>query len=161
MREYLWELIAMAVVCGICTRLAPGGEGGFGRPMRLMCGVCLALTLLSPWRTLAEGGLHPGEALLNLIDAAQRESEKEQASPDMSYATVDGNLAAYQIRRALCDEFALDPAQVSLRVQLSERMDAVTLVRIGLSGDAIWCDSHALEAWVRQTLGCEAVVYIE
>lgn len=161
MREYLWKLIAMAVVCGICTRLAPGGEGGFSRPMRLMCGVCLALTLLSPWRELADGGLHIGDALLNLIDAAEREREEQQPSPEMSYATVDGNLAAYQIRQALCDEFQLNPAHVVLRVRLSERMDAVALVRIGLSKDAIWCDSHALEAWVRQTLGCEAVVYIE
>ena len=47
-REYLLRLICAALVCGLLTRLM-GNKGLLSELVKLLAGVCMAITVLSPW----------------------------------------------------------------------------------------------------------------
>lgn len=160
MQTYLGKLIATALLCGLCARLAPKGNGGFARHIRLIGSVCLALTLTLPLQTLIDGGKTLSEALHDWLCSIDQDSLTENAE-HADTTRLDGNFAALGVSQLLCTEFSLDPTQVSVSVRLNDDATALACVKIGLSGSAVWQDSHKIEEWVAQTLGCEAVVYIE
>lgn len=158
MKEYLWQLIAFSALCGICAYLCPGGEsGGYGRQMRLLSGVCMLLLLLSPVRQLAQGSVDIAGALREYFSSLEEQSEPKEDA----YMQIDANLAAYATKQGLCEAFALSADDITVGVRLDGAREKIEFVSIGLSGQAIWQDSHAMEEWVQKNIGCQAEVYLK
>ncbi len=160
MKEYLWQLIAFSVLCGICTRICPGGEGGgYGRQIRLLGGVCMLLLVLSPIKQLAQGGVDIAQAVRDYFSSLEEMQGPQQG--EGAYTQMDANLAAYAIRQGLCEAFALASEEVTVGVRLDDAAKQIETVSVGLSGQAIWQDSHAMEEWVQKNIGCQAEIYLE
>lgn len=159
MKEYLWKLIVASVIYGVCVQLCPGGEnGGYGRHIRLLGGVCMLLLLLSPVQALAQGGWNIAGALQDYFASL----EQPQTPPAKEEHTqMDANLAAYATKEGLCEAFGLSAQDVTVGVHFDAVGQEIEAISIGLSGQAIWQDSHAIEEWVHKNIGVSAEIYVE
>jgi hypothetical protein len=168
MKEYLWGLVVLAVVCGVCGLVCPGGEKGtYGQQMRLLTGVCLALYLIRPVISVAQGGLDAVGFISDFFDeisqgndSSGQDGDDEQEQNHM-YAQMDVALAVFAIREKMCRELALNENDTTIGICLNDTGERIVLVRVGLSGTAIWKDSHAMEDWIRSNVGCDAEIYVK
>ncbi len=164
MSAYLWQLMALAILCGVGGLLLPGGENGaYGKHWRLLCGVSLALLLLSPLSSLARGGLDLAAYVRAYVEEVQKNADalQEEASDRLDVAQMDAQLAAGMLRETLCAQFSIEREEITVSVRLSESGEALDSVYIGLSGRAIWQDTGAMQAWIDDALGCRAQIYLE
>ena len=158
MGEYFWSLIAFSVLSSICVCLCPGGErGGYGQSLRFLSGICLLLLLLSPIRQLAQSGLDIAGAVRSYFASFETPSDPKEEI----YAQMDANLTAYAIKQGLCEHFALSAEDLTVGVRMDAAMERIDKVTVGLSGDAIWQNSHAMEEWVEKNIGVQAEVYLK
>mgnify|MGYP004627279535 CR=1 FL=1 len=168
MREYLLGLFALSLLCAAVEWLAPSGEGGgITGHIRLMGALCLLCTLIQPllwlareWETLpSRVGAWFDEVQGEGTSGADEEywtRRYREESESWSVAWAEEEIAAM-----LCEKFSLARGDCTVTVTLGEGGGTLCEVRVALSGRAIWCDTHAMEAWVRETFGCDAVTYIK
>ena len=160
MREYLWQWMVAAVLCGVGGQLLPGGENGpFSRHWRLLCGVCITLLLIRPISDIVQGGIDLSEALRDFLQDVQDESEGQEITQDYSY--IDAHLAAYAVEQALCEQFDIAAGDMTVSIRVSADGTQLDEVYVALSGAAIWKDSHAIEQYISDTLGSHGTVYIQ
>ena len=163
MGEGFWRLLALALVCGVGGHLLPSGEGGaYGKHWKLLCGVCLLVVLLDPLRTLAGGA----QGIYDVLRDAVQQAGDESASYDtrqlqeQSIRNLDAALAAEAIRAGVCEQFSMASEDVTLGVRLSEDGQRIEAVNVGLSGAAIWQDSHAIRDWIAQWTDGTVRIYL-
>lgn len=163
MERYLYGLIALAVVCGIVEQLCPAI---MAKHMRLLTGICLLFALLSPIQGLYESGVRLPDALSDLLDfmisdgrADALEHAEERWQEEL--LSLDAANVVRTLSLALQERFGIAASDITVGVTLNEAGDALSRVSVGLSGHAIWQDTHAIEAYIRQILGCEVLVYIQ
>ncbi len=164
MKEYILTLIAAALLAALIGILSPDGErGGIARHMRLLVALFMVCTLISPIRGLltgirhwmdGEGSLFPSEQVLPIDPDTTLEETLENAS---------GTYFTDMLTQAIETTFAIGIGDVRCSVTWN-RVDgelSPARVTVLLSGRAIWKDPDAIEAFVRELLGCECVIAIE
>ena len=166
MREYIIGLLALAVCCAVVELLSPEGEGGgIARHIKLMTGLCLLCVLATPIVSL----LRAGADLPARLEAALSDwlAIREEADRDFSdlfreeWEQMDLSLASQTVVGMLREKFDIADGDVSVEVLLDEEQTRISCVRVALSGRAIWQNTHEIEAFIGETLGCECIIYIE
>ena len=166
MREYIIGLLALAVCCAVVELLSPEGEGGgIARHIKLMTGLCLLCVLATPIVSL----LRAGADLPARLEAALSDwlAIREEADRDFSdlfreeWEQLDLSLASQTVVGMLREKFDIADGDVSVEVLLDEEQTRISCVRVALSGRAIWQNTHEIEAFIGETLGCECIIYIE
>lgn len=166
MKGYLLGLFTLSVICAAVEWLSPSGEGGgVAGHIRLMSTLCLLCTLIQPLLWLASEWETLPTRLDDWVDRVQGESEasKEHWTRRWQEECQSWSLAwaQEQIGTMLRENFSLERENCRVTVVPDASGETLQEVRIALSGRAIWCDTHAIEAWVEETFGCSAVTYID
>ena len=161
MKEYLWQWMTAAVLCGLGGQLLPGGESGaFGKHWRLLCAVCMTLLLVRPFIGLVEKGADLSQALRKYWSDISSQAEALQERTEQQYRELDAHLAAYAVEQALCEQFGVAAGEMMVSIRVAADGEQVEAVYVALSGQAIRKDSHAIERYIRETFGCTGTVYI-
>ncbi|MBE6660959.1 MAG: hypothetical protein E7605_06105 [Ruminococcaceae bacterium] len=166
MKEYIIGLFALALCCAVVELLSPEGEGGgIARHIKLMTGLCLLCVLVTPVVSLLRSGIDlPGRLEAALSDWL---AIRDQADKDFSdrwqeeYEQMDAAFASQTIAVMLRDEFSIAEGDVCVEVMPNADQTRISHVRVGLSGRAIWQNTHEIERFIIETFGCECTIYIE
>lgn len=165
MKQSLYRLIVLAVCCGVLDQLAPGGEGGaMSKYLRMLCSLCLLLALAEPVVMLLQTGAALPEriaAYAETLTLSPNASEEAQERWDREQQRLDGAIAARQLALALQSQFSISPDDITVTVRTDASSAQLSHVSVGLSNAAVWQNSHAIEAWIEEQLGCTASVYLE
>ena len=165
MTQYLMGLFALAVCCAAVELLAPAGEGGgIARHIKLMSALCLLCVLISPITSLVQSGQNIKQGLEHWIS---QWADEEQATEDFTQQwqeqleQMDAAYAGELVAQMLQSKFGLAASDVRTEVMLDRTGKSIGEMRVALSGRAVWADTHAIEAYIRDTFGCDSTVYIE
>ena len=166
MAGYFLGLMAAAVCCAAVELLTPAGEGGgVSGHMKWMSGLCLLCVLITPICQLLSGGEGVLDRLEQALDDWLAEGEKaEEEYADQwqdQYEGMDIVYAQASISALLQQKFEIAEKEVNVRLEVDEAAERITAVSVGLSGQAKWVNTHELEAFVEQMLGCECTAYIK
>jgi hypothetical protein len=164
MKEYILTLIAAALSASLIGILSPDGErGGIARHMRLLIALFMAITLISPIRsllsgirdwTVGSGSLPPSVESLP-IDPDKTLSEALQNASEAYFTDM--------LTQAIETKFAIGVGDVRCAVawQAKDGTLAPKKVTVLLSGHAVWKNPEEIEAFVHGLLGCECAIAIE
>ncbi|MBE6620620.1 MAG: hypothetical protein E7625_04580 [Ruminococcaceae bacterium] len=166
MNEYFMGLLALCVCICVVELLTPAGEGeGIARHLKLLCAICLLVTMISPLIRLLQGG----ESLPRRLDAwlsewlEGNEEKKEEygALWEERWEDMDVSYAEAAIASLLSQRFSVSDQEIRVKVTVNEDGTAIREVRVALSGKAIWINTHEMEDYIRNTLGSESSIFIE
>lgn len=114
LREWILGLAGAAVFCSVCSAVTP--EGSVKRVQKLLCGVVMALALISPLAELDMSGYS-----LNLARCRRRAEEisasAQEISDSLSRAFIEERCAAYILDKARL--LGSQPGAVTVRAQWS------------------------------------------
>lgn len=114
LRDWILGLAGAAVFCALCSAVTP--EGGVRRVQKLLCGVVMALALISPLEELDMGGYS-----LELARCRQQAEEiaasAQEISDSLSRTFIEQRCAAYILDKARLSGF--EPGEVRVRAQWS------------------------------------------
>lgn len=114
LRDWILGLAGAAVFCALCSAVTP--EGAVKRIQKLLCGVVMALALISPLAELDMSGYS-----LNLARSRQQAGEMaasaRKISDSLSRTFIEERCAAYILDKARL--LGLEPASVKVRAQWS------------------------------------------
>lgn len=166
MRGYFLGLLAFAICCAAVELLTPSGEGGgVAGHMKWMSGICLLCVLLVP---IVQAGSAGGDLLGRLeaalddwLDLGEEIREEYDDLWQEEYEQMDLTCAEESISLLLQQRFEILAGDLSVRVQADEAGERIATVHIGLGGRAVWLDTHKIEAYIEQTLGCECITYMK
>lgn len=169
MSYYFTGIFVLCLVCALIEWLSPAGEGdGIARHIRLLTGLCLLSALLRPAMTLADTLRDLPARLEDWLDAGGFSAPTDDSSSGIyserwqrESEALDKRYAAAQIGAMLREKFSLPENECRVSVTLSESGDAIDEVYVTLSGRAIWQNTHAMEAFVKDTFGCPCVIYVD
>jgi hypothetical protein len=166
MRGYFLGLLAFAICCAVVEFLTPTGEGGgVAAHMKWMSGICLLCVLITPIaQAISDGGDLLGRlegALDDWLDGGESSKEEYDDRWQEQYEQMDVRYAEAAISLMLQQKLEIAEGDVSVRLQLDDTGERIAAVQVGLSGRAVWINTHDLEAYIEQTLGCECTTYIE
>lgn len=165
MRNYLMGLLVLALCCAVVELLSPAGEGnGIGKHVKLMSALCLLCVLTQPLTQLLREGATLPERLQGWVDGispGDGESDEQYAERwEEECERLDVSLAAETVAELLETEFGLAAADCRVELILSES-NTISKVRVALSGQAIWVNTHEMETYIERMLGCPSMIYIE
>ena len=164
MKEYLFSLVALALCCAVVEHLSPGGQGGaWSKYLRLLCSLCLLLALVEPISALLSAGVDLPARIEDYLSSLSEEAEyREQAQQQWSQEQqrLDCALVAAALSQELQREFSIAAQDVALSVRADAAGERLVSVSVGLSGSAIWQDTHAIEGWLAQQIGSSATVTV-
>jgi hypothetical protein len=143
-REYLLSVTAAALLCGILRQLA-GEKGSTAALIRLLCGIFLSLTVVSPLAKLRLGEL-PFDPREVLADA--RESAEEGA--DYARSAMARHIKE-QTEAYILDKAAAYDAEITVEVAVEG--DPPVPVACTLRGRASVYAKRQLSAILQQELG--------
>ncbi len=114
MRDWILGLAGAAVFCAVCSAVTP--EGSVKRVQKLLCGVVMALSLISPLAELDMSGYS-----LNLARCRQQAEEiaasAQEISDSLSRSFIEERCAAYILDKAR--QLGSEPGAVTVRAQWS------------------------------------------
>jgi hypothetical protein len=166
MRGYFLGLLAFAICCAVVEFLTPTGEGGgVAGHIKWMSGICLLCILITPIAQAISSGedvlRRLEQALDDWLDGGESAKEEYDDRWQEQYEQMDIRYAEAAISLMLQQKFEIAPKEVTVRAQPDDTGARITAVHVGLSGNAVWHNTHDLEAYIEQTLGCECTTYIE
>ena len=165
MTGYFWGLLAVSVCCAAVEFLTPSGEGGgVAGHMRFMSALCLLCVLVTPLTPLlAEGNLADRieGAIDDWLDEGERAQEEYGDRWEEQLEEMDSMYAEASIASLLQQAFGIAADDLAVRVETSDTGETITAVHIGLSGRAIWLNTHEIEAYIEEMLGCECTTYVK
>ena len=165
MQSYLISLVTAALIAALVGILAPEGErGGLAKHMKLIASLFLICVLIAPLKGLTNTlqGLIDGNWEISLPNGELGKDEL-QSDAEKALDEASEQYCADALGNALCTQFSLSASDVRCTVDW-ERTDGESRparVTVLLSGRAIWQDTHAIEAYVNDLLGCECITAIE
>jgi hypothetical protein len=165
-KAYLLTLLTTSLIVALIGYLTPEGErGGLSKHISLLSGLCLLCVLITPIAQAISGG---GDLLGRLegalddwLDGGENSKEEYDDRWQEQYEQMDVRYAEAAISLMLQQKFEIAEGDVSVRLQLDDTGERIAAVQVGLSGRAVWINTHDLEAYIEQTLGCECTTYIE
>lgn len=166
MQGYVMGLFGLAICCAVVEFFTPEGEGaGIARHIKWMSGICLLLVLWTPLSALLRGGGSVPDRLADALENWLNEGEASKEEFDQIWQgeqeRLDLAYAAETIKQLIAEQFNLSLGDLSVQVQTDETGERLSLVRIGLSGRAIWIDTHKLQSFIEQQFQCESTIYLE
>ena len=165
MTGYFWGLLAFAICCAVVELLAPSGEGGgVAGHIKWMSALCLLCVLVTPIAKVLSGEGDLIGRMEAAIDDWLTEGEQAQDKYDeqwqQQYEELDVRYAEAAVSLMLQQRFDILAEDVQVTLQVDEQKTHITAVCVGLGGQAIWLNTHEIEAYIEQTLGCECTTYI-
>lgn len=165
MRQYLMGLFVLALCCAAVEMLAPTGEGGaLARHVKLMSALCLLCVLIAPVTALVRDGVDIKDGLQDWMSQwADGEQLKEDFADRWQEESerLDIAYAAEVLVQMLESEFEIAASDCRVELIVAPSGEMIEMVRVALSGRAVWVDTHKMEAYIRNTFGCESTIYIE
>lgn len=166
MKEYFMGLLALCICICVVELLAPAGEGeGIARHLKLLCAICLLATMISPLIRLLQGGesfpRRLDSWLSEWLEGSEEKKEEYGAIWEEQWEQMDLSYAEAAITSMLSQRFSVSEQEIRVRVTVNEDGTAIREVRVALSGKAIWLNTHEMEDYIRNTLGCESSIFIE
>lgn len=145
MREYILKLLAAALLCGVAQAFF-SGKCAVGGTIKMICGIVMVLTVVSPWTTL------------RLQDAADY-FEKIQAEGS-NVTSVGGNMASEELRtiiKSRVEAYILDKAEsygakLKVEVMLSEDQVPVPM-SVRITGSISPYGKKMVTQLIREDLG--------
>lgn len=165
MKEYLMGLFALGICCAVVEMLAPEGEGGgIARHIRLLSVVSLLCVVVSPVVALLqrEDSLPEyGKALLDgWGESAEQVREDLEERFYLETERLDMALAEQTVAELLQERFSLSSEDCRVVLTVDEQSNVIGM-RVALRGQGIWVNTHELTEYIKQTFGCECIIYIE
>lgn len=159
---YILSLIATVFAVTLVGILAPGGDGGSARHLRLLTSLVLICVLISPALSLAEG-------VRDLLDGNFAFEDDAGVGEDYSSALRESMNATSKhyfvqmLTQTLAERFFIAEDDIRCRVEWKTEGENLrpTLVTVVLSGRAIWKNTAEIEQYVTSLLGCECISAIE
>lgn len=113
--QYILSVIAAAIICSIILRLV-GDKGSYAPVMKLLCGIFLMITAVSPWIELRlENYVWIAES--TMLDADEAVAVGQEAANSAMRTIIKDNAEAYildkaaQLNASIEVEIILDSAQ--------------------------------------------------
>jgi hypothetical protein len=159
--------IPYKIICAILGKRKRSGclTRLLGALVGLACGLIGVIVLITPVCQLLSGGEGVLDRLEQALDDWLAEGEKaEEEYADQwqdQYEGMDIVYAQASISALLQQKFEIAEKEVNVRLEVDEAAERITAVSVGLSGQAVWVNTHELEAYVEQILGCVCTTYIE
>lgn len=162
MKQYLLNILTLALCCGVLDLLAPAGErDGLRRGVRLLAGLCVLCLTIRPVATLRHtmDGLDLGAWFAAQEQTAQSEYEQLMAQ---KLTAVSREQLREQLAAHLCGTLGLPREEFSLTFDWSEDGAAAqpAQVWVTLHGGAILCDPRVVETAVESAVGCPCTVSV-
>jgi hypothetical protein len=166
LKEYFMGLLTLCVCICVVELLAPAGEGeGIARHLKLLCAICLLVTMISPLIRLLQGGESLPQRLDTWLSEWMKGSEEKKeeygALWEEQWEQMDVSYAEAAIASMLSQRFSISEQEIRVKVTVNEDGTAIHEVRVALSGKAIWLNTHEIEDYIGKTLGCESSIFIE
>lgn len=160
--SYILSLIATVFVATLVGILAPSGDGGLARHLRLLTSLVLICVLISPILSIAE-------EVRDLLDGnftfeGDTGVDEDYASAlEESMNATSKHYFVQMLTQTLAERFSIAEDDIRCRVEWTEEKDNLhpSRVTVILSGRAIWKNPTEIEAYVTSLLGCECVSAIE
>lgn len=144
-REYLLQIISAALICGILLRIM-GKKGMLTETVKLLAGVYMTITVLSPWVNIPTGSLEDITGDLSLDAEALAQEGKNSAQEAIS-----------AIIKERSETYILDKASslgVSLTVEVRLTVDALPYpAGVTLSGPISPYAKSILADYISDNLG--------
>ena len=165
MTGYFLGLLSLAVCCAAVELLTPSGEGGgVAGHVRFMSGLCLLCVLVTPLtQLLVDGSLadRMEGAINDWLDEGERAQEEYSDRWEEQLEEMDAVYAEACLASLLQQKFEIAAEDLTVRVETDGTGETISAVRIGLSGRAVWINTHEMEAYIEEMLGCECTTYLE
>lgn len=167
MKTYIWTLLASSIAAAVIQLLAPKGEDGkLGDHVRMIAGLFLVVSLLSPLkegiallRSVAEGDL---SEYVDVFVSPSAEGDYEGVFHD-TLSFVGQEEVGTWVESLLETEFGIPPSGCRASVACAVEEGTVTVrdVRITLLGRYAAEDPHPIERRVGEALNCPVSVTVE
>ena len=165
MSSYLYALFLLCLALSLGELLRPGKEGEpLGKAWKAFCSLLLLCTLASPLRarlpTLRQWTNGEGGSLFPESPSV----ESPALSPEEALTEASKAYFLQLLTQNLEQEFSISPGQIRCTVEWTADTNGAPhpgRVTLLLSGNAIWKDPHAMEAYVSSLLNCECQSAIE
>ena len=165
MAGYFLGVLAFAICCCVVELLTPSGEGGgVAGHVKWMSGVCFLCVLVIPLsQIMAEGNLSGRieQMIDDWLSLGEQAQEEYNDRWEEQYEEMDAAYAEASLSYLLQERFAIAPEDVTVCVQADEAGERIVSVHVGLSGRAVWLNTHEIETYIEQMLGCECTAYIK
>lgn len=144
-RQYLMSVIAAAVICAIVRALTQN-KGASSEIIKLICGVFIAITLISPWNKISISGI------VNYIEDFSLDAENITSAASES-AREEQN----KIIKAQTEAYIQDKA-LSMGVQLQADITVSNLSpglpqRVEITANASPYQRQQITGWIETDLG--------
>lgn len=162
MKEYLFTVIAAAMITSVVSILSPSGErGGLSKHVGLLTALFLVCVLASPIKDTVEQLRSWADGDLPLLDSVQKEDF--EGITDTAADLASKRYFAQMLTETLQTQFDLKDETVRCVVQWKETDGKATPtgVTVILSGNGIWQDPHEIEEYVKALLDCPCQVALE
>ncbi len=163
MEGYLTGLIIASLAAALIGLLSPRGQrDGIAKHMKLLTSLFLVCVLIAPLESAIEGL----QGFLGELEIpGESAGDKDGYREEMDEALGNASTAYFtqMLTQTLEKEFSITQGEVRCRVEWEKNADVLTPTRVTvvLSGRAVWKDPGAIEAFVKELLGCECVSAIE
>lgn len=165
MSSYLYAMFLLCLALSLGELLRPGKEGEpLGKAWKVLCSLLLLSTLVFPLRsllpTLRQWADGEGGSLLPESPSV----ESPVLSPEEALNEASKAYFLQLLTQNLEQEFSISPGQIRCTVEWTADANGAphpARVILLLSGNAIWKDPHAMEAYVSSLLNCECQSAIE
>ncbi len=162
MKEYLFTVIAAALITSVVSILSPSGErGGLSKHVGLLTALFLVCVLASPIKDTVEQLRSWADGDLPLLEGVQKEDFEGMA--DTAADLASKRYFGQMLTETLQAQFDLKDETVRCVVQWKETDGKATPtgVTVILSKNAIWQDPHAIAEYVKALLDCPCQVALE
>lgn len=143
--QYLLKVTVSAILCSILTAVL-GKKGILGPVIKLIAGVYMTLTVLSPWVSIRLQSLEDLSLEISM-DAASAVEEGEKSAAAAMTDIITGQTQAY-----ILDKAESLGAQLRVEVMLSDD-GCFTPCRVTLSGSISPYARQVLSAYIAENLG--------
>lgn len=153
MKAYLLSLLGAAFLAAAVGVLAPDGNAGAGRHLRLLSVLVLLCVVVAPLPRLVTDLRDLPDLLPDRID---RESTEPGATSESPLDAASRAYVARSLTARVCERFSIPSDEVRCAIRWGEGDNAGTPLSatLILSGSARWKDPREIAAYVTDLLGC-------
>ena len=159
-KGYIVTVICVCVSSSIVSLLAPEGESGIARQVRVAAGIVTALAVIAPIIGIVE---KIGETdISGIVSEQDGKTEEYQSIFEDQIGKLEAENTKDGIKSILEKGFHIEPSECSVAVSFDENNGEKRLKRVNITlyGSAVWSDSSAIEDYLRELLECEIIIAV-
>ena len=162
MKEYLLGLFVLAICCSVVELMS--AQGGLAGHVKLMSALCVLCVMIAPVSSLLQKGVALPELLeertQQWLDSLQAREEDYEQRWQEEGERLDIDLAGRTVAQMICQRFSLQESDCQVEITPNESKTGISEVRVALSGRAKWTNTHQIQQYLEQTLGCSSTIYV-